>query len=159
MLATRSREHFVPTAAVSFPLPKFARAWMDGPPILARADWPEAPLRSKPSPLASLEGGVSERSGPLWDSLAARFCGWAGASGARYICSVFAGSTPPAFDAAVFLAVACDAAGKRSLVGVGENAQIVARRARMRGEAIAEWHLHFLAGTAEARERICDDLA
>jgi hypothetical protein len=91
---------------------------------------------------------------------------WAGASGRRYICSVYPLSEPPAFDCgrAIVAAVRKSAAGAAIVFvfqpGAGDEADELrnwAQKARQRGAN--EWHVHLLADSPAARQFAARDLA
>jgi hypothetical protein len=91
---------------------------------------------------------------------------WAGASGRRYICSVYPLSEPPAFDCgrAIVAAVRKSAAGAAIVFvfqpGAGDEADELrnwAQKARQRGAN--EWHVHLLADSPAARQFAERDLA
>jgi hypothetical protein len=94
------------------------------------------------------------------------FHSWLGASGRRYICSVYALGDAPAFDChrAVIVAVRRDGSGAAFLFAFSPSAEEAAddlrfwtRRARACGAN--EWHVHLLAETPEERALMLDDLA
>jgi hypothetical protein len=91
---------------------------------------------------------------------------WAGASGRRYICSVYALGEPPAFDCgrAIVAAVRKSAAGSAIIFvfqpDAGDEADDLrcwAQKARQRGAT--EWHVHLLADSPAARKLAARDLA
>jgi hypothetical protein len=92
---------------------------------------------------------------------------WAGASGRRYICSVYPLGEPPAFDCgrAIVAAVRKSAAGGAAIVfvfqpGAADEADELrrwAQKARQRGAN--EWHVHLLAESPAARQFAARDLA
>jgi hypothetical protein len=120
----------------------------DGPPVFA--------MSSAGAPLAALAGGALER----------RFQFWQGASGRRYICSIFPlpaareAESLPHYTEAVAVAVALQA-GERRIAFVTEIDEEPDRLwATMRDmPGIAECHVHLLAGTVAQRHRVCADLA
>lgn len=113
------------------------------------------------APLDCLAGGA----------LASRFRAWRGLSGRRYVCSVFPASCEgplgglPEFNAAVAIAVAADACGRRSRVSVFE---LCWRDGRFEGDpkcirdaleaGASEWHVHLLAASPQARRAAINDL-
>lgn len=118
--------------------------------------------RNREAPLGCLAGAP----------LATRFHSWRGASGRRYICSVFPVRDDaelgglPEFDGAVALAVSRDDRGRRRKVAVldlfwrdGQFGGDV----RAAGEALdagaCEWHVHLLAEDGEARRAAIVDIA
>jgi hypothetical protein len=120
----------------------------DGPPVLA-AGLPSAPL-------AALAGGA----------LAARFLSWSGASGRRYICSIFPGRPGeetewmPHYSNAIVIAVAVHA-GIRRIEFVTESGERPERFWDKMKDccSITEFHLHLLARTAAQRRYACADLS
>ncbi len=112
------------------------------------------------APLESLAGGT----------LAARFHAWRGASGRRYICSVFQAdfSQPdaglPDFADAIAMAVARDGEGRRRRVALFLSEPTTAASARRAfiAEALAagamEWHIHLLAVDAGQRRATAKDI-
>jgi hypothetical protein len=117
---------------------------------------------SRDAPLDCLAGAA----------LGARFHSWRGASGRRYICSVFpvcAGAELgglPEFDEAVALAVSRDGEGRRRRIAVLDLCWRDGRFAgdlRAAGDAVSagasEWHIHLLAGDACARRAAIADLS
>jgi len=90
---------------------------------------------------------------------------WRGASGRRYICSVYAIGEPPAFDCdrAIVAAVRKGAEGA-SIVFVfqpGPEAESDGLREwteKARQYGADEWHVHLLAGTREERDFALRDL-
>jgi hypothetical protein len=121
----------------------------DGPP--ARAESPAG------APLASLAGGA----------LARRFHSWRGASGTRYVCSVFA---PEAQDElasyahAVVICVSGSSAEDLRIVAVHEVGVLPEQfwdrsfLARSQNIGVVEFHLHLLAETADERQSVINDL-
>lgn len=112
------------------------------------------------APLESLAGG----------SLASRFHAWRGASGRRYICSVFAADRAdpeaglPDFADAIAIAVARDGEGRRRCVSLflseamtdaGARRHLIA--AAMAAGAV-EWHIHLLAADAQQRRAVARDI-
>jgi hypothetical protein len=91
---------------------------------------------------------------------------WAGASGRRYICSVYPLGEPPAFDCArAIVAAVRKSAGGAGIVFVfrpdaGDEADELrswTQKARQRGAN--EWHVHLLADTPASRQFAARDLA
>lgn len=108
------------------------------------------------SPLASLSRTGLEK----------LFHSWQGASGRRYICSVYAPGEPPAFDCrrAIVAAVRREARGATLLFAfapgpdeAGDDLRFWTQRARAAGAN--EWHVHLLAETAEERAFVLSDLS
>jgi len=124
------------------------------------------------SDLVSNRVAVTESSRPLaalsQTGLERLFHSWRGASGHRYICSVYDVDQPPAFDCsrAVVIAVRRDAAGEASIAfvfqpdaqdGVQDSLGLWTLRARQCGAR--EWHVHLLAASAEERKLATRDLS
>ncbi len=92
---------------------------------------------------------------------------WFGASGRRYICSVYPVGAPPAFDCgrAVVAAVrkhakALEPSAEIAFVfqpAADDDLGVWERKARQCGAN--EWHVHLLAETAAARDFAASDLA
>ena len=91
---------------------------------------------------------------------------WAGASGRRYICSVYPLGEPPAFDCgrAIVAAVRKSAAGaaivfvfQPDAADEADELTCWAQKARLRGAN--EWHVHLLAESPAARKFAARDLA
>jgi len=103
-------------------------------------------------PLAALAGGA----------LAGRFHAWRGASGRRYVCSIFlaawAAEIPFLTDPLV-LGVAVDSDGRRSLLFVSDGGLPSRRLPSAIQAMIAEYHVHLLAETAAQRMQAYRDLA
>ncbi len=123
--------------------------------------WPEpAPspavlvAEADSEPLASLRG----------DTLSPRFSSWRGASGRRYIVSVYDGSACPAYCDAVLIAVAVAANGRRRALALADTGvfpePVIARfrSSAPAGERV-EFHLHLLATSSAERRAALEDLA
>ena len=109
--------------------------------------WPEPAPPTAPyfaeteaEPLASLAD----------EPLSPRFCAWRGASGRRYIASVYEARACPAYCDAALIAVAAERDGRRRIIGLRTPAPIAGR---------LELHLHLLAATTAERRAALDDLA
>jgi len=124
--------------------------------------WPEAAPPTAPDlveaeaePLAALAD----------ETLSPRFCAWRGASGRRYIASVYDARACPAYCDAAVIAVAADADGRRRIVALADTGAfpepVVARLAQTPAPngGQLELHLHLLAATAAERRAALDDLA
>jgi hypothetical protein len=117
-------------------------------------------------PLHFREG---EDSAPLLaladEALAARFRSWRGASGRRYVFSVYEPFACPAYSHAVVIVAAVDAAGDRTALFVADTGcfpEIVLANAATkwtRGDLRIEFHVHLLANSATAREALIADLS
>ena len=96
--------------------------------------------------------------------LASRFCFWRGASGRRYIFSVYSASECPAFRDAILIAAVRDDLGRRRAVAVWEAGlfpePVLARAIRdLRGYgARLEFHLHLLTSAGANRDAALADL-
>lgn len=91
---------------------------------------------------------------------------WPGASGRRYICSVYPVGEPPVFDCrrAIVAAVRRNAAGAGLLFAFVPGAEdeadeLRARSQKARQRGANEWHVHLLANTQEARDFAARDLS
>lgn len=86
---------------------------------------------------------------------------WVGASGARYLHTVFAVADCPVLDEAVYIAVRRSADGRRQALAVGRfgpfggGCEIAAARRMGAGEI----HVHLMAATPAARRTAMRDLA
>ena len=119
-----------------------------------RFSFPLAADRRDNRPLASLSRTGLEK----------LFHSWLGASGRRYIFSVYAVGAPPVFDRsrAVVAAVRRDGAQSRIAFVFAPNPgddDFAFWTARARAGGACEWHVHLLAETPEARAAILSDLA
>jgi hypothetical protein len=100
----------------------------------------------------------------LWRTgLEKLFHNWLGASGRRYVCSVYAVGAPPVFDKgrAVVAAVRRDGVQCRIAFVFAPNPDdddFVFWTARARACGACAWHVHLLAETPEARAAILNDL-
>jgi len=99
------------------------------------------------------------------DALAARFRSWRGASGRRYVFSVYEPFGCPAYSHAVVIVAAVDARGDRAARLVADTGcfpEIVLANAAgkwARGDLRIEFHLHLLATSSAAREALIADLS
>jgi hypothetical protein len=122
--------------------------------------WTADPNTSSNAPLESLAGG----------SLASRFHAWRGASGRRYICSVFPADPGapdgglPDFADAIAIAVTCDRDGNRGCISLllcdaaldpAEREGFVAAGL---AEGAVEWHIHLLTVDAQQRRAAAQDI-
>ncbi|MGD0639635.1 MAG: hypothetical protein ABSC22_02715 [Roseiarcus sp.] len=124
--------------------------------------WPEpAPstaahlAETEPEPLAALDD----------EALSPRFRSWRGASGRRYIVSVYDARTCPAYCDAVLIAAAIDSRGRRRALAFADTGVFpepilsrVAASLSDRAERV-EFHLHLLAASAAERRAALDDLS
>ena len=124
--------------------------------------WPEAAPPTAPDlveaeaePLAALAG----------ETLSPRFCAWRGASGRRYIASVYEARACPAYCDAALIVVAAEPDGRRRIVALADTGAfpepVVARLARTPAPLAGRLalHLHLLAATTAERRAALDDLA
>jgi hypothetical protein len=130
--------------------------------IVENEKFSESAFLNRPAgaPLAALAGG----------NLAHHFHSWTGASGRRYICSIFplreAAGKPacPEFDEALLIAVRRLADGTPKMLFVAESdafsmlapSRSLARRAAALGAS--EWHVHLLAESPRERRAAILDL-
>ncbi|HEX7074626.1 MAG TPA: hypothetical protein VF226_11340 [Hyphomicrobiaceae bacterium] len=100
----------------------------------------------------------------LNEPAAQQFQFWAGASGERYVHSVFSLIGCPELPKAVYMLVRCDGNGRRIVLRVGRTehdapslnlAEIRHRGAQLGANQV---HVHFLAGSARERRRVELDL-
>jgi hypothetical protein len=135
-----------------------------------------APAPAAQKPHRPAPEGVKSREAPLGclagASLASRFHSWRGASGRRYICSVFPvrddaelGGLPD-FESAIALAVSRDGRGRRRRLAVLDLCWRDGRFAgdwQAAGDALgagaSEWHIHLLAEDGDARSAAIADIA
>ena len=128
-------------------------------------------IAARPPRTAGATGlaAVGRHDGPLLalraHSLAGRFHGWRGASGLRYVCTIFAkAGDAGAFADAVVIAVARHACGTSEAVLIGQSGALpdcfASSRfvARARELGTNEWHVHLMAATALARTGAIADL-
>jgi hypothetical protein len=134
---------------------------------------PEKRPESRAVPISAIER-AGESNAPLdslaGGTLAARFHAWRGASGRRYICSVFVAEAAefeaglPDFADAIALAVACESDGRRRCLSVfvseagngGASRQAFVTAALAAGAV--EWHIHLLAVDAQQRRLVAKDI-
>lgn len=122
--------------------------------------WTAKQVTGSNAPLRSLAG----------ETLASRFHAWRGASGRRYICSVFSVEADaldvglPDFVDAIAMAVAREPDGSRRRISLFLNeatSDPAARRAFV-AEALAkgaiEWHIHLLAVDGWQRRAVATDI-
>ena len=152
----------------AFALPFFQCPAPAGISLRGFAEDPPPPPSGRP-----LGGGQSLAGAPLaalsGSALARRFWTWTGASGRRYICSVFAAGECPAFAEAIVIAVGVDREGSRRALLIGDSGPRLrvegARPWDWRGsaelEAIAadEVHVHLLCDSGPRRRAAIEDLA
>jgi hypothetical protein len=147
---------FLDAVSPAFALPSHAAD------ALASEPWPEAAPPTAPcfaeaegEPLAALAD----------DALSPRFCAWRGASGRRYIASVYEAEVCPAYCDAALIAVAAGADGRRRILALVDTGvfpePVVARLAQALAPLAErlEFHLHLLAANSDDRRAALDDLA
>jgi len=99
------------------------------------------------------------------EPLSPRFCAWRGASGRRYIASVYEARACPAYCDAALIVVAAGPDGRRRIVALADTGvfpePVVARLAQTAApfSGRLELHLHLLAATVAERRAALDDLA
>jgi len=129
----------------------------------------EAWTESAPPTAAFLaEGDAEPLAALVGDTLSPRFCAWRGASGRRYIVSVYEPDACPAYCDAVLIAVAVSPDGRRQALTLTDTGvfpePVLARLARSfaqsRGGSCGrvEFHLHLLAASPAERREALDDL-
>jgi hypothetical protein len=136
--------------------------------------WPaEAPAPEdgpRPEPAPSTAPRLAETDGEPLAALAGRaleprFRSWRGASGRRYIVSVYDPDACPAYCDAVLIAAAVDPDGRRRLLALADTGvfpePVLARARRSLGDVAepVEFHLHLLAASSAERRAALDDLA
>jgi hypothetical protein len=98
------------------------------------------------------------------EPLAARYRFWRGASGRRFMFSVYASDACPAYDRAVLVGAAVEADGARRIVFItdtGAFPEPVLERARAslaKAGSKVELHVHLLAESSRARLAVIEDL-
>jgi hypothetical protein len=99
------------------------------------------------------------------DSLAGRFRHWRGASGRRYIFSVYDPDSCPAYDGVVLIGAAIDENNERRIIFVADTGilpDVVLARAREKAAACdcaVEFHVHLLASSHRERAAAIADLS
>jgi hypothetical protein len=107
------------------------------------------------APLSALAG----------DPLGARFRCWRGASGRRYVFSIYGRRSCPAYDHAVIMIAAVQRDGDRRVLFIADTGcfpdVVLARAAArwMRADAEIEFHIHLLATSPAARRALIADLS
>jgi len=129
------------------------------PPATSFNSWSVSPTpylevrESEGVPLAALERS----------ELAGRYSHWLGASGRRYMFSVFDPASCPAYCDAILVTAKVDSLGRRTIVAIADTGDFpdpavsrAAQAARSLGGRV-ELHLHLLAASrAQRREAIAD---
>ena len=137
-------------------------------PCPAGAPAPEGERWREPAPSTAprLPQAHGEPLAALADqALSPRFRSWRGASGRRYIVSVYDPATCPAYCDAVLIAAAARPEGRRrplALLDTGAFPEPILARARASPPPIAErleFHLHLLAASPAERGAALDDLS
>ncbi|MGD0562464.1 MAG: hypothetical protein ABSA66_05185 [Roseiarcus sp.] len=133
-----------------------------GAPAHEAERWPEsAPptaaylAETDGEPLAALTG----------EGLSPRFCSWRGASGRRYIVSVYQADACPAYCDAVLIAAAVGPDGRRRALALADTgvfpepllARAIESLSHVHGRV--EFHLHLLAASPAERRAALDDLS
>lgn len=124
--------------------------------------WPES---APPTAVFLAEADGEPLAALLGDSLSPRFCSWRGASGRRYIVSIYEPQSCPAYCNAVLVAVAVAPDGRRRAVALADTGvfpePLLARLARSLSTTSAqiEFHLHLLAASSAERRAALADLA
>lgn len=119
-----------------------------------RSGWSARRENSDAAPLMALAG----------NALGERFRAWRGASGRRYVFSVYDRQSQPAFEHAVAVAVAVEEDGASRIVLVEDTGcfpELVLARA-LEGIAVdreIEFHIHLLATSRADRAAVIADLA
>ena len=135
------------------------RTHANGPPL----EWAARP------PGSSLHFREGDDSAPLSaladDALGARFRSWRGATGRRYVFSVYSPQCCPAYSHAVIIVAAVVAAGDRTalcIADTGSFPEIVLARAAAEwtgAGAEIEFHIHLLANSPAERRALIADLS
>jgi hypothetical protein len=99
------------------------------------------------------------------EDLGGRFRFWRGASGRRYMFSVYSSEACPAYDRAVLVGAAVEADGSRRILFIDDTGAFpepALGRARARlakARSKIEFHVHLLAVSPAERTALIDDLA
>ena len=139
-----STDHFAPDRALGC---------RPSAPMRAGTAWRSRPPES--APLAALAG----------ESLGGRFRCWRGASGRRFLFSVYSSAACPAYDHAVLIGAGVAADGTRQMLFVADTgafpepvlgrARAILAKAGMR----VELHVHVLAETPGERAALIEDIS
>jgi hypothetical protein len=134
------------------------------------ADAPARKAERSPEPAPSTAALLAETEGePLaaltGETLSPRFCSWRGASGRRYIVSVYDARACPGYCDAVLIAASVGVDGRRRPLALADTGvfpePVLARAAKSLanvGERL-EFHLHLLAASSAERCAALDDLS
>lgn len=98
------------------------------------------------------------------DALSAHFRSWRGASGRRYIFSIFSTQSRPAYEHVVAIVAAIDPDGERRILFIGDTGcfpDLALAKAASETPAASEieFHLHLLATSRAERAAMIADLA
>ena len=94
-------------------------------------------------------------------SLSARFRSWRGASGQRYVFSVYDRRSCPAYSDAVLVIASALADGGRKIVFIADTGcfpDIVVANAAAKFDDAFEFHIHLLANAPDARRALIADI-
>jgi hypothetical protein len=91
------------------------------------------------------------------------FHSWLGASGRRYVCSVYSVGAPPVFDGSRAVVAAVRRGALQAEIAFvftagPDDEDFAFWTARARAQGACEWHVHLLAETPEARAAVLRDL-
>jgi hypothetical protein len=119
--------------------------------------------RQSPSRVLACSPADDGRLAALADgSLAAQFRYWRGASGRRYVFSVYDKVSCPAYDHAVLIAATKEASGRRQVIFIADTGAspeaVLAEAIRVAGDRPVELSIHLLAVSAVARAEVVADL-
>jgi hypothetical protein len=118
------------------------------------------------TPRASKPSGRSADSAPLQalaeDGLSAKFRSWRGASGRRYVFSVYDRTSCPAYSDAVLVVASALADGDRKIVFATDTGcfpEMVLAKAAAKFAGAFEFHVHLLARTPDERRALMADIS
>lgn len=115
-------------------------------------------------PMGADTAASAPLSAPGCGALARTFCAWNGASGERYMCSVFAIDDFPPFLDALVLAVRHGIGGEREIIAAMDSGawpeQLLAGPLAgfIRSRKATHWHIHLLCNSAGERRAAIADL-
>jgi hypothetical protein len=124
--------------------------------------WPES---APPTAVCLAEADGEPLAALMGDTLSPRFCSWRGVSGRRYIVSIYAPQSCPAYCDAVLIAAAVGSDGRRRALALADTGvfpePLLARMAKTLASAYerVEFHLHLLTSSTSERRAVLDDLA
>lgn len=110
------------------------------------------------------EGEARPLSALAGSDLAGRYSQWLGASGRRYLFSIYDPSSCPAYSDAILVLAKVDGLGRRTILAIEDTGDFadpaVSRAMRMasRCDCAVEVHLHLLASNRPARREAIADL-